>query len=366
MKMKKCLAAVVEKIVLSVLLPLSVSCEMLGPSDSSGEDGKGELRIAFAGTSSSVRSVLEIPDTSDFLLKVTGPGGKVIYDGVYGDSPESIMVDAGSYTVNVISCEFSKPAFSQPQFGDEQCVVVPSGGVADVKLTCVQMNAGIVLDIDESFLEECPDGVLFLKSAQGRLMYSYMEKRTAYFKPGSISLLLSENGVEKVLMTKILYAQDILRVNVSAASSSSGQKESISIAVDTTRNWIVEDYVIGGTSGKGKEKDDALTVSQAIASAGAEDVWVNGYIVGGDLTASSASFDSPFLSRTNILLGSRSSTSEKDACLSVQLPSGNLRDMLNLVDNPELLGRKLCIKGDIVEAYYGIPGIKNVSDFDLL
>jgi hypothetical protein len=52
-------------------------------------------------------------------------------------------------------------------------------------------------------------------------------------------------------------------------------------------------------------------------------------------------------------------------CLSVQLPSGELRDDLNLVDNPGLLGRKVCLKGDIVEAYYGIPGIKNISEYEL-
>jgi hypothetical protein len=56
---------------------------------------------------------------------------------------------------------------------------------------------------------------------------------------------------------------------------------------------------------------------------------------------------------------------DKDACLSVQLPSGSLRNALNLVDNPDLLGRKICLKGDIVEAYYGIPGIKNLTEYEL-
>ena len=348
---------------------LSVSCEMLGPSSSVDTYGEGELRIAFADAVLSTRSGLEIPDTSDFLLTVTAADGDVIYDGIYGDSPESIMVEAGSYTVNVRSCEFSRPAFSQPQFGDEQCVLVPSGGVADVKLTCVQRNAGVILDIDGSFLTECPGGVLFLKSAQGKLMYGYSERRTAYFKPGSISLVMSEDGSDKLLMTRTLYAQDVLRINVSAVSSgssSSDVRESIQVAVDTTRNWITEDYVIGGADGKGKEKDDAMTVTQALASAGAEDVWICGYIVGGDLSSSSASFEPPFLSRTNMLIGSRSSSADKETCLSVQLTSGEFRDVLNLVDNPDLLGRRVYLKGDIVEAYYGIPGIKNITDYELL
>ena len=65
------------------------------------------------------------------------------------------------------------------------------------------------------------------------------------------------------------------------------------------------------------------------------------------------------------MIGPRSSTDRKSECLSVQLPSGDIRDALNLVDNPHLLGRKVCLRGDIVEAYYGIPGIKNISEYEL-
>ena len=108
---------------------------------------------------------------------------------------------------------------------------------------------------------------------------------------------------------------------------------------------------------------ESTTTQQARSSAGSEDVWVCGYIVGGDLTASSASFDVPFSSRTNLLLGPKSSTLNRDACLSVQLPAGDLRDALNLVDNPDMLGRKIYLRGDVVEAYFGLPGIKNISEY---
>ena len=94
-------------------------------------------------------------------------------------------------------------------------------------------------------------------------------------------------------------------------------------------------------------------------------MWVCGYIVGGDLSSSSASFETPFSSRTNIVLGPKASTVNRSSCISVQLPSGNIRDELNLVDNPSLLGRKVFLKGDVVEAYYGLVGIKNISDFEL-
>jgi hypothetical protein len=199
-------------------------------------------------------------------------------------------------------------------------------------------------------------------------MYGYSEKRIAYFQPGKVSLVLSSNGKDQILMSRTLLAQEILSLGVSVASSGASDDTSrngISVAVDTSRNWISDSYVIGGQNDKGADMSDALTVSQARSSIGSKDVWVCGYIVGGDLTSASASFDEPFTSRTNILIGPKSSTSDKDACLSVQLPSGDLREVLNLVDNPRLLKTKVYLRGDIVDAYYGIPGIKNISEYRL-
>ena len=199
-------------------------------------------------------------------------------------------------------------------------------------------------------------------------MYGYSEKRIAYFPPGNVSLMMTENGADRVLFTRNLQPRTVLEVQVSAADGpGQSSHESIHVAVDTSRVWNTESYVIGGdgTSGKGDSASDALTVSQAIASVGEEGVWVSGYIVGGDLTSSSASFEPPFSSRTNIILGPRSSTSSRSSCLSVSLPAGEIRDDINLVDNPHLLGRKVCLKGNIVEAYYGMPGLKNIVGHEL-
>lgn len=336
----------------------------------SGEYGTGELRISFARDAVLSRSGEELPDTSGFMLKVTASGGKVIYEGLLGDCPEALEVQSGSYMVTAVSSEFTKPAFSEPQYGDEQCVVVQSGKTADVRLVCTQMNAGVRLRIDEAFLTACPDGVLFLQSQHGKLMYSYAERRTAYFLPGSVSLVLSEGGRDEVLVTRSLLAQEIWSLSVSVAAGQTSSQDrtgigGVTVSVDTSRFWISDEYIIGGDNGKGSGSDNALTVSQALASVGDEEVWVNGYIVGGDLTSSSASFEVPFSSRTNILLGPRSSTSDKGSCLSVQLPAGELREALNLVDNPSLHGRRISLKGDIVEAYYGIPGLKNITEYEL-
>lgn len=341
----------------------AVACEAMGPDRY--EDG--QLRISFDTEAYGLtRAMSEVPDTGDFIITINDSKGAVLYSGKYSACPEVLELPAGNYVVKAISCSFDKPTFSKPQYGDEQCVVVPAGGVAYAKLDCVQQNCGVALKIDRSFLEACPEGVLFLKCDHGKLMYSYSEKRMAYFLPGRISLVLNQGNDDEVLMSRMLNASEMLTLGVSAVvSASAAPAASVSVNVDTSRVWISDRYVIGEQSQRGDDKDEALTISQARSSAGSENVWVSGYIVGGDLTPSAASFDAPFTSRTNLVLGSKSSTSDRSACLSMQLPAGDVREALNLVDNPENLGRKIYVKGDLVEAYYGIPGIKNVTEFEL-
>lgn len=346
--------------VLSFLLP---ACNLLGTAEAGG---LGELRVSFARDQETLtRSGFNIPDTSDFILNVKDLDGKSVYEGLYGACPESLSLPSGSYTVSVISEEFEKPAFSRPQFGDEQCVVVPSGGSINVRLVCSQTNAGIRLVVDPGFLFSYPDGVLILKSSTGRIVYGYSEKRVAYFKPGDVSLVLNQGTTDQVLMTRTLSAKEILELKVGVSGESQSSAGSMSVVVDTTRTWLKGEYIIGGESSGGADVSAALTVADARNSVGSESVWVSGYIVGGDLTSSSASFKKPFNSRTNLLIGPRSTTSDRNSCMSVQLPSGELRDALNLVDHPSLLGRKVYLRGDIVEAYYGLPGLKNITEYEL-
>lgn len=347
------------------LIPLFLisSCDRFGP----GPDSRiSRLTVSFInGGELFTRAGLNLPDTSAFLLKITDAAGNIIYNGKYGDCPESLDVSPGSYNVRVVSSDFKKPAFDSPQFGDEQCVLVPENSVGHVRLLCRQINAGVRLNISPAFLVECPQSTLFLKSASGQLMYSYTEKRIAYFQPGAISLIMSTGDIDQILMVKEVAENEILSIGVSVPETSDSGDYSLSVSVDTTRVWTNAEYVIG-TGNTGYDSDDAKSVAEARNSAGENDVWVCGYIVGGDLSSSSASFEAPFESMTNILLGPRSTTVDKNVCLSVQLPSGDVRDALNLVDNPSLLGKRVCVRGDLVNAYYGIPGMKNTTEYQYL
>ena len=352
-----------KKILIAVILPFMAACEMLG--DGTTSEGEGKLEVSFSDVmNDDTRAGVEIPDTNDFILTVTGPDGKSVYSGSYGDAPEAVKVKAGSYNVKVVSREFERPMFSAPQFGDEQCVVVPSDGVVSVKLLCTQLNSGIRLKIAPSFLTSYPDAALMLKSGDGGLPYSYRETRIAYFKSGDVSLVMSRGGSDEVLMTRWMEPNEILtlKVDVSKTGGVTAGK-GISVSVDTARFWVEDSYVIGEDAVRGETSDDPMGVSQAKASIGSKGVWVSGYIVAGDLTSASASFEGPFKSDTNLAIGPKKTVSDRNSCLSVQLPSGDLRDALNLVAHPDNLGRRLVLKGDIVESYYGLVGVKNITDY---
>ena len=322
---------------------------------------QGILQVRFAdGTVPTTRSAF--PDTNDFILTIANSKGDFIYDGPYGASKESFPLDEGTYTVTAKSCDFKEPQFDCPQYGDSQVATIKAGKTTVVTLACVQLNSGIRLRITPEFIAAFPSASLVLKGASGKLMYAYTEKRIAYFEPGTVNLMMSEGGQDKTLFTRRLEPQQVLTLGVSVGAEGSGG--GVQVQVDTTRTWVDEEFTIGGESG-GDELDKALSVPEAKKHTGEQDVWVYGYIVGGDLSSSKCSFVKPFSSRTNIVIASKSSCRDKQECLSVQLAKGDIRDDLNLVDHPELLGRQVFLLGDIVESYYGIPGIQNISEYRL-
>ena len=367
------------------LLPLVAA---LGACDDFGLRSvrQGELRWIIDGGGAGTRaSSAEIPDTNDFILKVTDAGGKVLYEGAYGESPESLLVDAGSYTVAVHSIEFTAPGFSRPVYGDEQVVVVKAGATVTVRLDCVLENAGVRLQVAPDFLTSYPDGVLFLKSGDTRLMYGYSEKRIAYFKPGPISLVLNNRGADEILLTRTLDARTILTLSISAPHGGAAAASSITVAVDTAKVWNHESYVIGGggsgsgsgsgggtgggTGGgddPGSELDNAYSVSQASEHVGEDGVWVFGYIVGGDLSTAGTTVKTSKLTKaTHLAIAARSTVTAKASCVAVELPKGGIRDALNLVDHPDLIGSRVYLKGSIVASYFGTTGLKSVSDYVL-
>ena len=351
MKNSKSLGALA---LLAALAAAPVSCRDLL---SGGEDETGAICVHFTATKGGLS---QIPDTGEFTLVVLASDGSTIYSGLYSQSPETIIVSAGNYTVSALSCRFSEPVFDCPQWGATQIVSVAAGQTASVYLECTQLNCGIRLLPDATFRTAFPRGTIYLKSAEGSLMYSYNESRTAYFKAGTVGVLLENEGTTQTLCSRTMEAAEMLTLGLSASEGNT--TSGITVAVDTTRSWTSDNFHVGDDQSGPAE---AWDVTEARSHIGETDVWVQGYIVGVATGTGKFQFSGTFSKNTNIILGLRSNSTDKDYLLSVELPKGNARDALNLQDNPDLLGKKVAVKGDLVSAYYGIPGLKSADDWSL-
>ena len=336
-------------------------------------DKNAEIRVFFDGffTSPGTRAA-GIPSADEFILTLSDAKDNCIWTGRYGDSPDSFEVEPGVYTVSAVSCEFTEPAFDCPQYGDTKVVVADSGQTVSVVLVCGQLNCGLRLRAEDEFRYGFPDADIYMKDASGVLMYTYGETRTAYFSPGPVSVMMGD----RMLFSRKLEARQMLTLTLSggpvgeggSGSEASGSgKDGVRIQIDTTHEWLSDSYVYGH---EGSESGSAMSVSEAREAASGGDalstqrVWVQGYIVGCATSTSKVLFDGPFTKPTNIVLGERSSTTDRSACLTVELPAGAVRDALNLVDNPDLKGRRVRLRGDLVPSYYGLPGLKTPTAFE--
>ena len=123
-----------------------------------------------------------------------------------------------------------------------------------------------------------------------------------------------------------------------------------------------------------KTEAEELTVEDVIAAApedtnatpGQSKVWVTGYIVGfvdGQAIATGAQFTADGCeTNTNLLLAASADETNVEKCIPVQLPKGDIRTALNLQDNPTHLGKEVKLYGHVLK-YFGVPGLKNVTDF---
>ena len=322
----------------------------------------GELRWTL-DRSFFTKAAESLPDTNDFILTVQDANGKILYEGTYGASPEVMEVPQGYYTVSVVSVRFTSPAFDRPQYGDTQVVQVPSGGSVTVQLSCTLLNAGIRLKTGSDFLNAYPNGILYVKQDDVKLKYLYRETRIAYMKPGDVQVLLYDKEEYQTLFSRCLEAREILTVSISAPEQGSTSAGRISIQTDTTKVWEHEDYTIG-QPGSGEE--NVFSVGDAADHVGETGVWITGYIVGGDLTTAGKTVNTTGLTKaTHLALADRSSITAKASCLAVELPQGKVRDALNLVDHPDLIGRRVSVKGNLVDKYFGTLGMKGTSDYNL-
>ena len=118
--------------------------------------------------------------------------------------------------------------------------------------------------------------------------------------------------------------------------------------------------------------DDPYNVAAGIGLQSEEPIaWVHGYIVGAvksGITSVSGNSDinwtGPFDLATNVVIADDVNCNEISQCIIVNLPAGKpLRSRVNLVDNPDNLGKHLAVNGKL-RRYFGQAGLRDSGGTD--
>ena len=158
----------------------------------------------------------------------------------------------------------------------------------------------------------------------------------------------------------------MLTLTLDAGSSDSQSK--ITVTVDTTATYLSQTIMVDqyrNAQGDGLSQETAFSVAEA-ALHPEENVWVWGYIVGGDLSSTATNYEGPFTKNSNLAIAASPACRTRSECMAVELASGSdIRTAVNLVDNPQMLGCKIYIQGTVKDSYFGMTGLKNVKAFAL-
>lgn len=117
----------------------------------------------------------------------------------------------------------------------------------------------------------------------------------------------------------------------------------------------------GDDAGVQGSKEAPLNVATAITKSG--NAYVKGFIVGfvnGTKLEEGARFEVPTAAETEILIADKADEKEVAKVMPVQLPSGAIRNALELFANPSNLGKEVILYGSI-ETYFSVPGLKSTS-----
>lgn len=298
-------------------------------------------------------------DTNNFILSIYSTQGEKIYDGKYGDRPQEIVVTPGSYDVAIYSTRFNPPKFSAPQYGDEQTIIVEENMQAKVSFMCRQINAGLRLKFSNDFIAKFPGNGVYVKQHENKVAYDYWQTKYIYVEAEPFELVYSTEESDTVLLSKSLLAGQMVTMNLSYSESNT-TASILNVQIDTVRDWISYGYNLGL-----KIPTGALSIEEAKSHVG-ERVQVFGYIIGGDPTTQTIRVGPPFESKSAIVIAPTMTERNRYDMFVVELPSGAVRDGLNLVVNPHRLGSPVLVTGTIVESYYGYIGIKSTKSYALL
>ena len=336
------------------------ACESL----SWNEEGKGALSIRMQ-KETAVRVKADVSFV-DYLIEIKDGSEGVVVSGSYSAIPDPVELDPGPYTVSALSEPMGAPAFDKPVYGSSVDVNVVAAVKNTLQMVCTQVNAGLRIVYKPEFEELYDSYSVEVTGMDGSLTYEKEEERTGYFASGTLEIVLSIDGEDPVQVSKNVIARDMLVLTIFPMEADPGTKGSIELqlSVDTTRVWRREEWKPGASASDGLTPATAYTVAEAQTLESGENVWVCGYIVGGDASTSSFKTSPPFTANTNLVIADSPVEVLRANCMAIELPTSpaSLRAEFGMVANgATLLGRRCWFRGNI-EAYFGHPGLRATKE----
>ncbi len=310
-------------------------------------------------------------DSNLYRLTISTAGGVTVYDSTYAGRPDVFYVKAGTYKIRVTSRDFKEPDI-YPLFGQEQSVKAKKDSTLCVEIVSRQLTGGIRFSFTHGFTSWFKGTGIYLKRDTVSVKYGYGTRHYLYFYPGEITVIYkNKDGYPSYTPPdKPGYADTVLFKRKLKAN------ELVTIALDYDLTKVSRDGFTFSSDTFRIRKDEYFNLG-GIAPYGCNSVWyaqthvgdtINlfGYIVGGDVSSTTFKKEKPFTSKTNIVIGAQEWQALREKTIGVELPNGDIRKKLNLVDHPEHLKKPIAITGVVVDSYFGYPGLKSVTAYQLL
>ena len=174
----------------------------------------------------------------------------------------------------------------------------------------------------------------------------------------------------------IQYPQDAIKANLTNGAVIKVTGYTIGVSSGKYMNTMaVKVEVVGEGGGEEPEEPEVPTETQNYTVAEALAAYVDGqqipaivtgYIVGtinGQAYTEGCNFSGVSESATNLLIADNAEETNPANCMPVQLPKGDVRSALNLVDNPDNYKKQIKLTGSL-EKYFKVAGLKSVTAYE--
>ena len=216
----------------------------------------------------------------------------------------------------------------------------------------------------------------------GAAMDAYLTAPAIQYVEYTGTLTISDKGYYNVAVDgaatavgSIQYPQDAIKANLTSGSVVKVTGYTIGVSSSKYVNTMaVKVETVGEGGGEEPEEPEVPTETQEYTVTEALAAYVDGkqipaivtgYIVGAVNSApeTGSQFGTDATIATNILISDNAETIDYTECLIVQLPKGDIRSALNLVDNPGNYKKQVKITGS-VEKYFLVAGLKSVTAYE--